>query len=283
MSEYNRTPHESASVRDNRSPAEYSAAEEGKYYAENDTAEKNSARRKETGKKGSAAALSRLLATFAVVAVAGVTVMASGAFAEKGSAEIVDVSVTDTAVHYDVTVEEGENLTVVLYNDFTRREAALTEGENSGTFEQLKPNVSYTLAVMGPASFGSERAVAERTVKTDETEKTDEPAPLPPPAPVTVWRGITYGCTCAVDGYFHFTMDFDDPNGYFSDFSATLEDATGNVSVCVFKADLHAEQRIDVTLRAKLLGKTATFTLTYRTADPSAPEEIVVYSVEVKI
>ena len=78
-------------------------------------------------------------------------------------------------------------------------------------------------------------------------------------------------------------MDFDDPNGYFSDFSATLEDATGNVSVCVFKADLHAEQRIDVTLRAKLLGKTATFTLTYRTADPSAPEEIVVYSVEVKI
>ncbi len=273
MSEYNRDPLE-RDVREYRSEAdEYHTAEERKYYSEN-AYSGDGTPSPQKKRRANPSAISRILTSFAVAAVAVVAVASSGVFAPKGSAEIVDVSVTDTQVAYDVTVEQGENLSIVLYNDFTKRQTALEQGENSGVFTGLKPGVSYTLAVVTPAAFGSGKTVAERSVKTEL---------LPPPEPQSVWRGVAHVCTCAVDGYFHFTMDFDDPNGYFTDFSATLTDGEGNVSSCVFTEDLHAEQSIDVCLKAGLAGKRATFTLTYRTSDPSSAVNTVVYSTEVTI
>lgn len=272
MSEYNRGPRGQDEAREYSSPSEFCTAEEGKNYSE-DGASGEALPQSKKRRKG-ATALTRILTSFAAVAVVAVAVSASGMFADKVSAEIVDVAVTDTAVDYSVNVGEGDGLSVVLYNDFTRREAELAEGENTGVFTGLKPGVSYTLAVVGPAAFGSERTVVKRNVKTDI---------LPPVAPVSVWYGVTHGCTCSVDGCFHFTMDFDDPNGYFTDFSAKLKDSAGNVSYCVFTDDLHAEQSIDVTIKAGLLGKTAVFTLTYRTSDPSASSQTAGYSVAVKI
>lgn len=190
--------------------------------------------------------------------------------APKASAALT-ASVTDTVVRYEVVVDGEAELSVVLYNDFTRRSAALEDGVNRGEFTGLKPNVQYTVAVVCKAAFG-ERTLSERRVVTSAL-----------PA-VTEWRGISHECTCNVDGYFHFKMDFVDKNNYWSDFTATLTDAKGTVSECVFTEDLAEEQRIDVALHGGLLGNRAEFVVTCKTRDPSAPSETLeLYRAEVAI
>lgn len=167
--------------------------------------------------------------------------------------------------------KSGGDLSAVVYNDFTRRSFPLTEGENSFTAADLTPGMRYTVAVVMPSALG-DITLDERAVSTKE---------LPP---VTSFLGIEHECTCDVDGYFHFTMSFQDENGWWSRFRATLTDAYGNVSECVFSDDLQGDQRIDVAVRAGLLGRTATFTVSCETSDPSAPQkELVLYTAEVKI
>ncbi len=231
-----------------------------------------------------------------VVAAVSVLVIAAagGLLPSRARAAIVSAGSTDTAISFDVEVEEdaGE-LSAVLYNDFTRRVFPLTEGSNSLTAGDLTPGMRYTVAVVRPSALG-DLTVDERAVETSLTP------------PVTQWLGIEHECTCNVDGYFHFTMDFRDENDRWSDFRATLTDTEGHVSECVFTDDLHGDrkidmhlvgleslgvefdvdhgdQRIDVAIRAGLTGSTATFTVICRTSDPSDPGELVLYTAQVKI
>ncbi len=277
MNEFNRNPQESKGAAEYKTGArEYYGAEEQKAYAESPArneanAEARTNRPAKAKAKRDMSSLTRVLSAFAVTATVVVAVAASGIISDGGSAEIISAKAGNNSVSYEVEVESGEELNIVLYNDFIRREQSLSQGTNSGEFVDLGPGLSYTLAVMGKNAFG-ETTIAETTVKTSLS-----------PDPVTVWRQLTYGCTCGVDGYFHFTMDFIDENGYFSDFEASLTDDYGNVSECVFAEDLHADQKIGVTVGAYLYGKRATFRLAYATSAPGAESGRAVYEYEVKI
>lgn len=281
MSEYNRNPKESKDAEEyKRDALEFHAAEERKYYFDNSQTPENnpsSARKRANGggqRQNKVSTLSRLISGFVAVTAVVVVAVSVGIIETSGSsAEIVKASASDTTVTYEVSVEEGDDLNVVLYNDFTRRENALAYGTNTGEFDDLKPGMSYTIAVVEQSAFG-ERTVTKMSVKTDL---------LPPPKPVSVWNGITHECTCSVDGYFHFTMDFEDENGYFTDFEASLTDDFGNISHCEFSEDLHGDQRIDVTLKAGLKGSSATFALKFKNADPDAETSEYSYEVKVKI
>lgn len=253
-SEYNRTAHENslpteefAAVSDNKPFAGNAAPRESNDYAEGNGAAP-AQRKKRSSSNRSARLLSALLAAAAAVAVTASVVIT------PAPQVTVSASASDTTVDYFVTTD-GEGLSVVLTNDLTRREFPLKQGENNGVFADLKPGLQYTVAVVSEQFYG-ERVLAQTTVRT----LTQPPPPVH--VPVSEFRSLTSKCMCGIDGYFHFTMDFIDEKGCYSDFAASLTDAFGNTSQCVFSDDLHAEQRIDVALSGNLLGSTATFVLT---------------------
>lgn len=264
LSEYARTPEESASCPENSlPPPEHDAPE----WQTSEEFPRGRPRKKK--KRGRA-----LPPAVGVVAVAAVLVMAAagGLLPPRAQASILSADGTDTAITVDVDVAESvDDLACVVYNDFTRRSFPLAKGENTFTAADLTPGMRYTVAVVMPSALG-DITLDERTVSTSL---------LPP---VTRFLGIEHECTCNVDGYFHYTMSFRDENGWWSHFRATLTDENGNVSECVFTGDLQGDQRIDVALHAGLLGRSATFTVTCETSDPSAPQrELVLYTAEVKI
>lgn len=264
VSEYGQTPEESVSCPENPLPP-----------SERDAAEWQTAEEYPRGKPRKKKKRGRTLPpAVGVAALASILVMAAagGLLPPRAEAAIVSTTGTDTAITFDVDVKKsGGDLSAVVYNDFTRRSFSLTEGENSFTAADLTPGMRYTVAVVMPSALG-DITLDERAVSTKE---------LPP---VTSFLGIEHECTCDVDGYFHFTMSFQDENGWWSRFHATLTDAYGNVSECAFSDDLQGDQRIDVAVRAGLLGRTATFTVSCETSDPSAPQkELVLYTAEVKI
>lgn len=112
------------------------------------------------------------------------------------------------------------------------------------------------------------RTMAERTVRTEAE------------APVTQLLSVSHECTCNVDGLFHFTMEFVDEGRRWSDFSATLTDAAGNVAECVFTDDPHAPQTIGVVANG-LVGNAAAFAIGCR--DAQSGEYITLYEAQVKI
>lgn len=198
--------------------------------------------RKQSKKSGR---ITTFLTSAAAIAVLGAAVAVPSTSAK---AEIAEVWATDTEIGYVVNVEKfTDSLKLVVYNDFTRRECELSEGDNEGSVEGLKPQMKYTVAVVTHGAFG-EQAVSEKTIYTQKM--------LPPK--ITEWRGITYECTCDVDGYFHFTMDFVDELGIWKVFYAALIDEYGNGAQCEFTEDLHGDQVIDVS-GGGLMGNTAEF------------------------
>lgn len=129
--------------------------------------------------------LTSFLVSATAVAVVGGTAIAP-MFSPEAS--ITSLSATDTQIVYSVEVEEGAHgLMLVAYNDFTRREVALTEGVNEGTFEGLKPQMRYTVAVEASGLGGT---LAEERVTTLSAEE----------APVTALYAVSHECTCNVDG-----------------------------------------------------------------------------------
>ncbi len=262
--EFPRTPEESASCPENPQPASEREVPEWR------DPEEFPAGRPRKKKK----AARTLPPAAGVVAVAAVLVMAAagGLLPPRAEASIVSAESTDSAISFDVDVEKsGGELSAVVYNDFTRRTFPLAEGPNQLTAGELTPGMRYTVAVVMPSALG-DITLDERPVATSASP------------PVTRWLGIQHECTCNVDGYFHFTLSFRDDNGWWSHFRATLTDADGRISECAFTDDIQDDQRIDVAIRAGLLGRTATFTVTCETADPSAPQkELVLYTAEVKI
>ena len=59
-------------------------------------------------------------------------------------------------------------------------------------------------------------------------------------------ESVDMWCSCGVDGYYNFQINFTDPLEKFRNFEAYIEDEKGNVSTCVFTDDLHEAQRIFV-------------------------------------
>ncbi len=72
----------------------------------------------------------------------------------KATAEILEYGADYSVAFYHVRVEGQDELTLILYNDFTYREVALEEGENPGAFETLQPGLKYTMAVVKKQTFG---------------------------------------------------------------------------------------------------------------------------------
>lgn len=218
--------------------------------------------RKQSKKSGR---ITTFLTSATAIAVLGAAVTVPKTSA---SAEIAEVWATDTQIGYVVNVEEfTDSLKLVVYNDFTRRECELSEGENEGSVEGLKPQMKYTIAVVTHGAFG-EQSVSEKTVYTQKE--------LPPK--VTEWRGVTHECTCDVDGYFHFTMDFVDELEIWTVFYAVLIDEYGNIAECEFTSDLHGEQLIDV-VGGGLMGTNAEFIVMCIENE----EEKILYTTQVQI
>lgn len=129
-------------------------------YYTNVISENNEIPKKKTKKKASV-----IVIVLALVVLTLTTV--PEAVAESNvKAEINCLTVTDTTISYNVAVEEGENLTVIVYNEFMRREENLSVGGNEGTFTGLKPGMSYTVAVVGDFGMG-ERSIVKKRVKTE--------------------------------------------------------------------------------------------------------------------
>ena len=266
----------------NGDPAEYSGAwenpqaEESQQFAGNPTpretggTEEYPAPKKRKKKGGGSSGLTRLASVFVVATVAVVagTAMLSESDA---AAEIVRVDATDTAVSYEVVVstEGEEELSVILYNDFTRRSFPLASGVNSNVFEDLRADVEYTVAVVGNFGFG-EKTLAERKIRT---------AAYPAHVPVTQWYGMEWQCRCAKDGNFWFRMDFLDEQGLWTEFEATLADNYGNTLTCTFGEDLHDWQKIYVL--GGFLGSDGTFTVTCLSSETG--ERITQCEIPVKI
>lgn len=199
--------------------------------------------------------------TGTVAVVAAVCIIEPIYSADDTTVEFAETLVTDTSVSYHIILGNwsGKEYEVVLYNDFTSRSDTISEENYVGEQENLKPNMTYTLAVVNGT-----KTLGETTVKTMRTED----------MPVTEFYGVSCECACSVDGTFQFQMSFIDENNWWTDFAATLTDEKGNVSSCVFTSDLTELQTIEVT-DSDLTGTSATFTITCTSYENSSSGETI--------
>lgn len=214
-----------------------------------------------------------VLSFITAMAAAGVVTVTAVSGTASIGASIEALAPYDTYISYYAVVEETDApLSVVLYNDFTERQEPIEAGGYEGVFENLQPDMSYRLKIVAGTSLG-DQTLYQTTVRTQP----------PIPLPVTQWNGVTHECTCDVDGYFHFTMDFVDENYYWWGFQATLYDEYGNYATVEIE-DPHAPQRIDV-VGNELMGNVADFYIWCQSLGPDANEDGVVelYYAQVKI
>lgn len=257
QAEFNASPGERRAAASNASGKEFQGVEESSVPAK---------------KKRSRAANGVRTFLFGLTAAAVVTA-AAVLPANAAEAQIVDLGATDTVISYTVDVKEVSGpLKLVLYNDFSRREAELFAGENSGKFADLQPDMRYTVAIESGTAFGG-IALEKREVSTLSPEE----------VPVTELVSVSHECTCDVDGLFHFEVEFTDENGWWSAFEATLTDADGNVARCIFTEDAHEAQTIDV-VGNDLVGNMAEFSIScLSTENVEGGVRVVLYKETVKI
>lgn len=218
--------------------------EEIKAYSDgplSDDAAKAKTKKKSSKKSNIFTKISAIVAaTAAVGIIAPTTIYAS----DDVTVDFTEVAVTDTAVTYDVNLENwsGDTYEIVLYNDFTQRSGTITSETYRLEEDNLKPGMTYTIAVK--SGYTTIDSVSFRTKTEDEL-------------PVTALNEVKAECACTLDGTFQFTIDFVDENGWLSDFKATLTDSKGTVSECTFTSDPHGLQTIEVT-SANLVGPDVT-------------------------
>ena len=86
----------------------------------------------------------------AIVSTVVIAAVGISTFTTNVKASFDFLEVYDTAVYYSVVLtdyEGDENCYVNLYNDFTNRTFEITDNRVDGFFENLQPNMYYTLAV----------------------------------------------------------------------------------------------------------------------------------------
>lgn len=128
--------------------------------------------------KKKAKGLAKLLTTIATVVSAGMVGIVGLNVINPPratvSAEIQEIYTTDRDVYYFITLEnynEGDDVYVVLYNDFTNRTQKAESSEFDGGFEDLQTNMYYNLEVrQGDITIASKKV---RTVYERQTEKPD--------------------------------------------------------------------------------------------------------------
>ena len=181
----------------------------------------------------------------------------------KMKAEFNEVNYEDGVIKYSVNVKDmTEKETLTIYQ--SRDEKALQkidlldddgDGVVEGEIELDKEyiadklasgenvNVKYVLTLKGNVGLDIERAFDRWVVRIDkQTSKFED---------------VSYHCECGVDGYFYFTMNFEDDNQLFTDFEAWIEDAfyedaittsekNQHMAKCEFTENLHDEQRVFV-------------------------------------
>lgn len=171
---------------------------------------------------------------------------------------------------YSINVEEmteEETLTIYVTRDNVRTETiSLVDEDGDGVISGVIPGVkeyvdsvfatkdnavvNYLLELKGVVGLGVERSFdAYRTTIEKRT---------------ATFTDVVGECHCDEDGCYHFTMNFDDQSGIFSDFEAYIEDDFGNKAICEFTDDLHEEQTIYVL---NLKGSHGYFTVKYKADD----------------
>lgn len=181
----------------------------------------------------------------------------------KMKAEFEDVEYADGQLKYSINVKdmtEKETLTIYPSRDGKSLEKiSLVDDDGDGIIKGAldvdkeyiatrlasgeNVNIKYVLNLKGMVGLDIERAFDRWVVRVDkQTSKFED---------------VSYHCECGVDGYFYFTMNFEDDNALFTDFEAWIEDSfyndsqgeaeqSSHIAKCEFTENLHEEQRIFV-------------------------------------
>lgn len=222
--------------------------------------------------------VSKLFMTFAAAISA---VLVGTAVVNTDSTQVIfhELTATDKAIIYSIELanRSDKELSLVISNQFTNRVKTIEEVEFSGIEYGLKSNMTYSVEVKS-----GNKTIAERSVRVLKPEE----------MPRTEFYSVDTECTCNVDELFRFTMNFVDDNYYWYGFSATLTDCYGTTATCLFNADPHSEQTINVVENNLFSdeNRPATLIITCKSDEPDEngvfpdqPKEIVLYTAEVII
>lgn len=142
------------------------------------------------------------------------------------------VETSENMIFYDIDVGDAFDLVIKIYNDGYEYVVSADSGQNVGEVRDLQDDTEYKVAVC------KDEVIEEISVKTMKSEY-QYTTPLEEIL-------VEYECKCNVDGYFHFTIYFEDTEGVYTDFEATLEDMDGNISKCEFVKPYNSEQIISI-------------------------------------
>ena len=181
----------------------------------------------------------------------------------KMKASFNEVTYEDGLLKYSINIKDmTEKETLTLYpsrDNKAMEKISLVDDDGDGLIEgsimldkeyihhKLESgdnvNIKYVLNLKGMVGLDIERAFDRWVVRIDkQTSK---------------FENVSYHCECGVDGYFYFTMNFEDDNQLFTDFEAWIEDAfyedavttaekAQHIAKCTFTENLHDEQKIFV-------------------------------------
>ena len=178
MSEFNsiKTNNSASYKGSNKYAANFVPAGKNVVATQNSLKEQNQAKDKTTETKQKSQNLAKLLTTFVgMVSAATVIVGVDTILPTTKYVEVQEfyASSYETDVFYYLSLGEDydpeSDVYVVLYNDFTNREEKIEEQGWEGTFENLKENMTYTIAV----KQGNKVLVSQK-VKTETPEKYEE-------------------------------------------------------------------------------------------------------------
>lgn len=177
-----------------------------------------------------------------------------------------EVVASEDTIWYTVSLDGlrgDETITVDLTNRFTDRSSSVEGDGDSGSQTGLKPGMTYTLTLRDGSHVLSSVTV--------ETQREVE----------TFFHFEGGGCTCLIDGMFHFSAEIID-GGVQHGFTATLADWYGNVSITAIDPEV-GEYSLPVT-GADLLGDTAVLRITcVQDLEDGGTEIVVLYESEFTI
>ena len=181
----------------------------------------------------------------------------------KYNAEFDRVKYVDGEIQYSINVKDltaKENLTIYQSRDTKKLDPIRYENMDlkDGVIEGVIPvdqeyierqlassnnvTIKYVLELRGVVGLDVERLFDRYVVKIDKFTST--------------FDSVEGYCNCGVDGYYYFTMKYEDDGGLFSKFeayiiddfyeSASEEEKERHISYCTYSENLHDEQRIFV-------------------------------------
>lgn len=252
----NKNAPEFASQSENKIAKENLFAKENQIVSENVEAKENLdtvGKKRGANKKAKKQRLSVLSAGLVGVvsfALIGITSLVN----VKMKAEFDDkkVAYEDGKISYSLSVKEmteKETLSIYVIRDNVKLEKielvdedgdGLIEGKidvdktyidekfSSGKSEE----VQYKLDLKGVVGLEVERYFDSVTVSINQI--------------VSAFYSVEGHCNCGVDGYYYFTMVFEDLEHIFDNFNAYIVDDYGNEAHCTFSDNLYEEQKIYV-------------------------------------